>query len=42
LLGDKRTLLPDPLATLQATEKLVAEGFLVLVYTSDDPVMAGV
>ncbi len=40
VLGDSRTLLPDPLATLQATEKLVAEGFQVLVYTSDDPVMA--
>jgi thiazole synthase len=40
VLGDKKTLLPDPLATLQATEKLVAEGFQVLVYTSDDPVMA--
>jgi thiazole synthase len=40
VLGDKRTLLPDPLATLQATEELVAEGFQVLVYTSDDPVMA--
>lgn len=40
VLGDKKTLLPDPLATLQATEKLVAEGFEVLVYTSDDAVMA--
>jgi thiazole synthase len=40
VLGDTRTLLPDPPATLQATEKLVAEGFEVLVYTSDDPVMA--
>ncbi|MEN6405731.1 MAG: thiazole synthase [Thermoguttaceae bacterium] len=40
VLGDKKTLLPDPLATLQATEQLVAEGFCVLVYTSDDPVMA--
>jgi thiazole synthase len=40
VLGDKKTLLPDPVATLQATEKLVAEGFQVLVYTSDDPVMA--
>ncbi|MGA2618629.1 MAG: thiazole synthase [Thermoguttaceae bacterium] len=39
-LGDAKTLLPDPLATLQATERLVAEGFQVLVYTSDDPVMA--
>lgn len=40
VLGDKKTLLPDPLATLLATEKLVSEGFQVLVYTSDDPVMA--
>ena len=40
VLGDTKTLLPDPMATLQATEKLVAEGFQVLVYTSDDPVMA--
>jgi thiazole synthase len=40
VLGDSKTLLPDPLATLQATEKLVAEGLQVLVYTSDDPVMA--
>ena len=40
VLGDKKTLLPDPLGSLQATEKLVAEGFQVLVYTSDDPVVA--
>jgi thiazole synthase len=40
VLGDAKTLLPDPLATLQATERLVAEGFEVLVYTSDDPVTA--
>lgn len=39
-LGDPKTLLPDPLATLQATEQLVKEGFVVLVYTSDDPIMA--
>jgi thiazole synthase len=39
-LGDPRTLLPDPLATLNATEQLVKEGFQVLVYTSDDPIMA--
>jgi thiazole synthase len=39
-LGDPRTLLPDPVATLQATEQLVKEDFLVLVYTSDDPIMA--
>jgi thiazole synthase len=40
VLGDSRTLLPDPLGTLEATEKLVAEGFQVLCYTSDDPVIA--
>jgi thiazole synthase len=40
VLGDAKTLLPDPLATLQATEKLVAEGFQVLCYTTDDPVCA--
>jgi thiazole synthase len=39
-LGDPRTLLPDPVATLKATEQLVKDGFEVLVYTSDDPVMA--
>jgi thiazole synthase len=40
VLGDTKTLLPDPIATLQATEKLVAEGFQVLVYSSDDAVVA--
>jgi thiazole synthase len=40
VLADTRTLLPDPLATLQATDVLVKEGFQVLCYTSDDPVMA--
>ena len=40
VLGDKKTLLPDPIATLEATQKLVAGGFQVLVYTSDDPIMA--
>ena len=40
LLGDQKTLLPDPVATIEATEKLVADGFTVLVYTSDDPVTA--
>jgi thiazole synthase len=40
VLGDSKTLLPDPLGTLQATEKLIAEGFQVLVYTTDDPVTA--
>lgn len=40
VLADRRTLLPDPVETLKATETLVAEGFTVLCYTSDDPVMA--
>jgi thiazole synthase len=40
VLADTRTLLPDPVATLEATRVLVAEGFHVLCYTSDDPVMA--
>ena len=39
-LGDPKTLLPDPIATLQATELLVKVGFQVLVYTSDDPILA--
>jgi thiazole synthase len=39
-LGDSRTLLPDPVATLEATQQLVKEGFQVLVYTSDDPILA--
>lgn len=40
VLGDSRTLLPDPLETLKATEVLVRDGFQVLCYTSDDPVIA--
>jgi len=36
VLGDKKTLLPDPVGTLQATRELVADGFDVMVYTSDD------
>ena len=40
VLGDTRTLLPDPIGTLEATIRLVAEGFAVLVYSSDDPVLA--
>lgn len=39
-LGDPKTLLPDPIETLKATEKLVELGFKVLCYTSDDPVLA--
>lgn len=40
VLGDTRTLLPDPVATLEATHRLVEEGFQVLCYTSDDPIAA--
>ena len=40
VLGDSKTLLPDPIETLRATDALVAEGFQVLCYTSDDPVIA--
>jgi len=40
VLGDKRTLLPDPVGTLKATEQLVADGFQVLCYTTDDPITA--
>src|SRR3954462_2940220 len=39
-LSDKRTLLPDPIATLEGTERLVADGFQVLCYTTDDPMTA--
>ena len=37
VLGDKKTLLPDPVGTIEATKELVKEGFTVLAYTSDDP-----
>lgn len=37
--ADERTLLPDPIETLRATEILVKEGFTVLPYISDDPVI---
>ncbi len=40
VLGDRKTLLPDPVATLEATRQLVDEGFQVLCYTTDDPVVA--
>ncbi|MCX7411565.1 MAG: thiazole synthase [Planctomycetales bacterium] len=40
VLGDKKTLLPDPVATLEATRELVADGFEVLCYTTDDPITA--
>lgn len=40
VLGDERTLLPDPIGTLEAAKILVGEGFVVLPYTSDDPILA--
>ena len=40
VLGDRKTLLPDPVGTLEALKVLRAEAFTVLCYTSDDPVMA--
>jgi thiazole synthase len=40
VLGDKKTLLPDPAGTIAATRELVADGFQVLAYTSDDPIAA--
>lgn len=40
VLSEPKTLLPDPVGTLKACEQLVKEGFTVMVYTSDDPVMA--
>ncbi len=40
VLGDRATLLPDPVGTLEACRELVADGFCVLCYTSDDPIMA--
>jgi thiazole synthase len=40
VLGDPKTLYPDITATLQAAEILVREGFEVMVYTSDDPIIA--
>ncbi len=40
VLGDKKTLLPDPIGTVEATRELVKDGFEVLAYTSDDPIAA--
>jgi thiazole synthase len=40
VLGDKKTLYPDMVETLRATEVLIREGFQVMVYCSDDPLMA--
>jgi len=40
VIGDERTLFPDSIGLLQATEILAKEGFLVFPYTNDDPIMA--
>lgn len=40
VLGDKKTLLPDPMGTVEATRELVKDGFKVLAYSSDDPIAA--
>jgi thiazole synthase len=40
VIGDEDTLLPDPVELLDAAEQLVADGFTVLAYTSDDPIIA--
>ena len=41
VIGDAGTLLPDPVELRRAAETLVDDGFTVLAYTSDDPVLAG-
>jgi thiazole synthase len=40
VLGDKKTLFPDMIETLKSTEVLTKEGFKVMVYCTDDPLMA--
>ncbi|MDD2816333.1 MAG: thiazole synthase [Thiotrichaceae bacterium] len=40
VLGDEKTLLPDVIATLQAAAELIQDGFQVMVYTNDDPILA--
>ncbi|MBB3732123.1 thiazole synthase [Nonomuraea dietziae] len=40
VINDERTLLPDPIETFDAAERLVAEGFVVLPYIGDDPALA--
>ena len=40
VLADRKTLLPDPLETVRAAEKLIDEDFVVLAYSNDDPVLA--
>ena len=40
VLGDQKTLFPDAIATIEAAKILVADGFDVMVYTNDDPIIA--
>jgi len=40
VLGDEKTLFPDVVATLEAAKELIKDGFDVMVYTNDDPIMA--
>lgn len=40
VIADQKTLLPDPIETLRASALLVEEGFTVLTYTNDDPILA--
>ena len=40
VLGDRTTLLPDPVGTIEACKELVKDGFAVLCYSSDDPIIA--
>jgi len=40
VLGDEKTLFPDVAATLEATKELIKDGFDIMVYTNDDPIMA--
>ena len=40
VIGDDKTLLPDPIGLVEAAETLVDDGFKVLVYTNDDPILA--
>ncbi len=40
VLGDEKTLFPDVIATLKAAEELIKDGFDIMVYTNDDPIIA--
>lgn len=40
VLGDEKTLFPDVIATMKAAEELIRDGFRIMVYTNDDPIIA--